>query len=110
MPQVFWRWIAAEPSLLAIYESALEIRAHVFAEELIAIADDSAGDWIVGERGPEPNPESVQRAKLRVSTRQWVMSRLLPKKYGDRLAVAHSGGDELVAALREGRERALTGG
>jgi hypothetical protein len=35
------------------------------------------------------------------------MSRLLPKKYGDKVELAHSGGDELVAALQAARARAL---
>ena len=79
------------------------MRAHVCAEEVIAIADDAAHDTVEGK----PNPENVQRAKLRVNTRQWVMSRLLPKKYGNRVEIAHSDGEELIAALQEGRRRAL---
>jgi hypothetical protein len=43
---VFWRWIAGDPDLLTMYEAALVMRAHTFAEELIAIADDASGDWI----------------------------------------------------------------
>lgn len=91
--RTFWSWLAADPALVVIYEAALAQRAHVYAEELIEIADDACLDVVDGENGPRPNPEAVARAKLRVNTRQWIMSRLLPKKYGDRLTQEITGKD-----------------
>ena len=35
--------------------------------------------------------EHIQRARLRVDTRKWMLSKMLPKLYGDKLDVAHSG-------------------
>ena len=37
------------------------------------------------------NSESVQRSKLRVDTRKWLMSKLAPKKYGEKVDLEHSG-------------------
>jgi hypothetical protein len=37
--------------------------------------------------GPRPNSDSVQRAKLRVDARKWLMAKAAPKKYGDRSAM-----------------------
>ena len=87
----FWQWLLDDPEQLAKYEAALAMRAHVFAEELIAISDDTSGDYKETKNGPEPDLDHIQRAKLRVNTRQWVLSRLLPKKYGDRVQTEHSG-------------------
>jgi len=42
----FWRGIAAGGALLTMYEAPLAMRAHVFAEDLTAIAEDATGDWI----------------------------------------------------------------
>jgi hypothetical protein len=35
--------------------------------------------------------ENIQRSKLKVHTRQWLMSKLAPRKYGDRIEHEHSG-------------------
>jgi hypothetical protein len=47
-------------------------------------------DTEMGEDGIErTNHEVVARARLRVDTRKWAMSKLAPKKYGDR--ITHGG-------------------
>jgi hypothetical protein len=70
------------------YETAIGIRAQLHFEELISIADDASEDYVTRERadGSEYeafNPENVQRAKLRVETRKWELSKMIPKKFGD---------------------------
>lgn len=62
----------------------------VWADELIEIADDSSLDLVVGPDGGERmNSEFVARSKLRIETRKWLLSRMLPKVYGDQV-VAHA--------------------
>ena len=61
------------------------MRAELFAEQLIEISDDSADDY--GDDG-KLNADNIARAKLKVDTRKWIVSRLLPKKYGDKLELA----------------------
>jgi hypothetical protein len=34
----------------------------------------------------------VQHQRLRVDSRKWLLSKVLPKLYGDRVAVDHGGG------------------
>ncbi|EDT6018112.1 DNA packaging protein, partial [Salmonella enterica subsp. enterica] len=61
------------------------------AEELFDIADDGTNDWMEkldkdGEAiGYQLNGEHVQRSKLRIDTRKWYLSKIMPKKYGDRI-------------------------
>jgi hypothetical protein len=91
----FWDWIAEDKQQLALYEAAMVMRAHVFAEQLTAMADDSTGDYVtrVDKDGNEYtviNPDNIQRSKLMVNTRQWIVSKLIPRKYGDKLTL---GGD-----------------
>lgn len=67
------------------YARAREIQAERWAEEIITISDDMHGD-IKGEDengDPIANHEFIARAKLRVDTRKWVLSKILPKKYGE---------------------------
>ena len=49
------------------------------ADETLVISDDSEGD--------------VARDRLRVDTRKWYLSKLAPKRYGDRLVNAYEGAD-----------------
>lgn len=79
------------------YARAKEIQAEGFAEELMDIADDGTNDWMEKlDKDGKPigwmlNGEHVQRSKLRVDTRKWVASKLLAKKYGDKIQNEVSG-------------------
>jgi len=69
------------------YARARELQAETFADELVDIADDGSNDWMrrankKGEIDIVLDREHVTRSDLRLKTRQWVMSRILPKKYG----------------------------
>ena len=72
----------------------------MIAEEILDISDDNSRDKIhkVGRDGKtyeEENSEFVNRSKLRVHARQWYLSKVNPKKYGDKIEVdqktEHSG-------------------
>ena len=50
------------------------------------------------------NNEAVQRSRLRVDARKWLMSKLMPKKYGEKLEL---GGDlKVTLGLAERLEAA----
>lgn len=73
------------------YARAREIGYHAMADELLEIADDGANDWME-RNGQEDvgwavNGEHVQRSRLRLDTRKWMLSKALPKIYGDRIDV-----------------------
>lgn len=73
------------------YTRAIQIRAMRWAEETVEIADDGSNDtYIDPETGEERiNHEIVARSRLRVDTRKWITSKVLPKIYGDKLDVNH---------------------
>ncbi len=61
-----------------------------WADDLIEIADDASGDYIdrVAADGTIErvvDPETVQRSKLRMDARKWIMARLAARTYGDKL-------------------------
>ena len=71
---------------------AREAQAEHWADEIIEIADDSGLDVVNnGEGGYRIDGEAIQRARLRVDARKWLMSKLAPKKYGDRVTNEHTG-------------------
>ena len=85
-----------------IYARARDAGLDVMSEELLAICDEQAE--VVTDTGKRYDPE-VQRDRLRVDTRKWYLSKLAPKRYGDRIAVEHSGSVSIEDRLRAGRAR-----
>lgn len=74
------------------YAHACQVRLHVLAEDLLEISDDGRNDTWVDEDGKEhTNYDVIQRSKLRVDTRKWLLSKLKPEKYGRRQKLEHSG-------------------
>ncbi len=87
---------AAREDFLPRYARAREMGWECRADELLAIADDTSRDIRIDADGKEHGcSEAVQRSRLMVETRKWVLARMLPKVYGERLAVSQSDGDEL---------------
>jgi hypothetical protein len=77
-------WLTKHPEFVQQYACAHEAQADTFAGEIIEIADDSRGDYVVDEDGEiTVNFVAVQRAKLRCDQRKWLAVKRNPKKYGD---------------------------
>ena len=70
------------------YAQAKLRQADFLAEEIIDICDDTSGDITLDEDGFEVvNRDHIQRARLRVDTRKWLASKLIPKVYGDKQTI-----------------------
>lgn len=59
----------------ALYAQARQSQVEAWADDLVAISED---------RDSEPNDRRV-----RIDTKRWLMSKLVPNKYGDR--IVHAG-------------------
>lgn len=86
-------WISNDEKKSNQYAKAMEIRSELLFEEMLEIADDGSNDHMTITRGNEQynveNKEFTSRSRLRVDTRKWYLSKLNPKKFGDK--VEHSG-------------------
>ena len=99
MPHVrtIFRWLANQPEFQRLYELACLSRTHALAEEIIAISDDDSADWIEepAKHGAglvrRADNAAVQRARLKVDSRKWLLSKLQPRKYGDRVSAELTG-------------------
>jgi hypothetical protein len=72
-------------------QTKAERDAAKMAVEIIAIADDVAGDFIEKENAKGqvqvvPDRENIARAKLRIDVRMWLMARIAPHIYGTQAA------------------------
>lgn len=70
------------------YARARQIQAELRADEIIDIADDNSLDFKEDNGRVSVDHENIQRARLRVDTRKWYLSKVLPKVYGDKLAIS----------------------
>lgn len=94
MSTVF-RWLRKDEEFCKQYARAKEESADAMAEEILDIADDGSNDFMLLVKGDNEyvveNKEWTNRSKLRVDTRKWIMSKLKPKKYADKLDVTSGG-------------------
>jgi hypothetical protein len=74
---VIVRWLGEDPAFAARYAQAREALADHWADEIIEIADDQSRD--------ELGTTAVQRDRLRVDTRKWIMAKIVPRKYSERI-------------------------
>lgn len=85
------RWLTKHEEFRCQYVRAKEQGAEALAEEMFDIADDGANDWMEkkdkdGEAiGWQLNGEHVRRSQLRIDTRKWYLSKIMPKKYGEKV-------------------------
>lgn len=86
-PSTFVRWTQNDPDLAERYAHARDLLIDRYADEIIDIADDNSLDIEMTESGPRVNGEAIQRAKLRTDSRKWLLSKLRPEQYGERLRV-----------------------
>jgi hypothetical protein len=75
------------------YARAREKRADMIFEEILQIADSQGEDMgvnpITGEE--QINHNVIQRNKLQIDARKWMLGKMQPKKYGDKLDVTTDG-------------------
>lgn len=94
--KTFLEWVSADELLSAQYARAMEARSDVLFDEILEISDDGSNDFIEkfdsdGVPYEVLNQEHIQRSKLRVDSRKWALSKMQPKKYGDKLDVTTDG-------------------
>lgn len=81
------KWIRTDPDFQKAFLEAREFQMNKFADEILEIADNSVGDIRLafdkyGNVVPEVNFEAIQRSKLRIDTRKWLMEKFYKKQYG----------------------------
>ena len=83
------------------YARARESGYQLLADQILEISDDSSGDTIDTEHGPKANAEFVARSRLRVDSRKWMLSKMLPKLYGDKIETTLQVGDTVTKIIRQ---------
>ena len=82
-PSVVYYWLRKIPEFEQQYGLAKRNQLELMAEEILEIADDSAGD--------KGNSANVNRARLMVDARKFILERLMPEKFGNKMRNEISG-------------------
>ncbi len=107
--QTLFRWLRENDKFREQYAHACKERSYAQAEEIIDIADNATNDYMEKLEGDGYifNSENVQRSRLRIDTRKWLMSKMNPKVYGDKLDMTTNGNDIGVALSAKQAEQLL---
>lgn len=81
----------------------------MLVDEILEIADDATRDQCINLQGKTVlNNQAISRARLRIDTRKWLVGKLLPKIYGNRVeyhshvsSIQKEGLDELSNYIEE---------
>ena len=107
MPTVI-RWLA-DPRLTEfreMYYYARRVAAELFVDEIFEIADETSEDWkpVHNKDGElidwKPDNEAIQRSRVRIDTRKWYASKMVPRIYGDKVEVDLDATGDLAELLR----------
>lgn len=94
-----YRWLQDSEEFREMYARAREDQADTLADEIVSIADEQKAALTAEGKPYDPD---VNRDRLRVDARKWVAAKLKPRKYGDKVDIAHSG-DVKVSVIDYGR-------
>jgi len=82
--------VSRNPKLRSIYDVAMICRADLLAHEIVEISDSK---------------DDPQRARNRIDSRKWLASKLMPRRYGDRLELSVQGEISINEALAAAHSR-----
>lgn len=96
----FLRWVRRDPERHERFKEAQEMRTEFLAGEILEIADG------VESVDPASN-DTVNRDKLRIDTRKWLMSAHNKKRYGEVKQVELGGTISITEALAAAQARVI---
>lgn len=77
------RWISDSDDLSMQYAHACEEREDFLFDQILSISDETGNDKIYLEDREVTDNEAIQRSKLRVDSRKWVLSKMNKVRFGD---------------------------
>lgn len=96
----FFQWLRENEEFGKQYAQSCVERSEAFGEDILEIADNSTNDWMTINGHPAVNREAVERSKLRVDVRKWHMSKMKPRKYGEKVDLTTNGKDLPAPIMR----------
>ena len=84
------KWLNRHEAFRSLYAQAKLQQTELLVDDILEIADDARSDIITRENKDgliieTCNNEFVNRSRLRIDSRKWIASKLMPKVYGDKI-------------------------
>lgn len=96
--EIWSAWTRAEIAAARAYADARARRAELLFEEMLTISDTPVEgvktirkETENGVRTETTVGDMIEHRRLQVDTRKWILSKMDPTRYGDKLEVEHSG-------------------
>jgi len=111
-PMEFYRAIDANVSWCERYTRAKEASMEAMADEILALADNPVAALKTTTKADGSvetvEGDAVERTRIQIDSRKWLLSKLAPKRYGEKLDLTANVnvGDALIERLANGRQRA----
>ena len=83
----FKKWIRLNDDCVAHYARATSERADILFDEMIELADKQDKDVQIIDGKEQVNHNIIHRNRLQIDTRKWILSKMNPKKYGEKLDI-----------------------
>lgn len=98
-----FRWMRENSEFQTAWLLAKQVSAEMMAEDMLLIADDGTNDTYYDSvtKTYRTDFDVVQRSRLRVDTRKFLLAKLLPKKYGDKLDLSADGNALFNITIKE---------
>ena len=105
------QWRDKDEAFREQYARAKRDGYDAIADSLLDIADDGRNDWMErqgkdGETYTVVDQEAVQRSRVRIDTRKWLLSKWDGPRYGDRQRVDLNAKVDWTEAMEQGRKAA----
>jgi hypothetical protein len=91
----FFGWVNEDAVLANNYAHAREDLIERMASEVMELADSEVPETGDGKK----DWQAIQKHKLQVDTRKWLLSKLAPKKFGDKLELSGDAENPLVQRI-----------
>lgn len=89
-----FRWLASHSVFSDQYARARELQAETLFDEMIHIADTP----VIGQKSVSKatgleitEADMIEHRRLQIDARKWVLGKLKPKKYGEKITQEHTG-------------------
>jgi transposase-like protein len=106
-PETIYSWLRTNPEFSERYARCKDEQLQILADQILELADtDRVCKKVtvktVGELETREVTtfDPVERTKIQIDARKWLLSKLAPKRYGDRVGLEHSGKVDLVSSLK----------
>jgi len=84
-------WLNEDKEFSIQYARCCEIRADLLFDDILDICDATSDDIIFVDGKEIENHNVINRDRLRIDSRKWILSKMNPKKYGDKIDLTNKG-------------------